>query len=175
MIKEIILSHASKYPEMLPTDAVKLVYQNEFGPGHFVPDEKQAMQYLIWEMERTPSNPSLPLLEDIGNGLVRVNLAAMTEHYMTPERLNDAFVKSSVIVKGNIKSFEEKLAVLYNTVKGTEDCFNFSPEELRCYLERYSSEGYPPVSHSSHYKESYAPAYRVVLKNLLLSDEINHK
>ena len=33
-LEQILQDHARKYPKMEPTDAVKLIYQNEFGGGH---------------------------------------------------------------------------------------------------------------------------------------------
>ena len=35
---KILRAHAEKYPLMRPQDAVKLVYQNEFGGGHLIVD-----------------------------------------------------------------------------------------------------------------------------------------
>ena len=42
-ILSVLTAHAKKYPLMLPCDAVKLLYQNEFGGGHLVQDEKQSL------------------------------------------------------------------------------------------------------------------------------------
>ena len=33
-LERILREHAERYPLMQPTDAVKLIYQNEFGGGH---------------------------------------------------------------------------------------------------------------------------------------------
>ena len=40
-IIDILKIHTSVYPEMQPQDAVKLIYQNEFGGGHLI-KEKEA-------------------------------------------------------------------------------------------------------------------------------------
>jgi hypothetical protein len=45
-LDEILIFHAEKYPIMKPCDAVKLIYQNEFGAGHFVGDERAAFERL---------------------------------------------------------------------------------------------------------------------------------
>lgn len=165
-MKEILTMHAKLYPKMRVQDAVKLVYQNEFGPGHFIPSPERALEYLKKEMEITPSNPALPLFTEIGNGLVRVNLAAMTEYRMTPEFLCEAFVKSANTVKGNISSFKEKLSVLSELVR-EENVFSFGTAELENYLAEYEMAGFVPVSHTKEYRENYAPAYRVVIKDLI--------
>ena len=35
-LKAILITHAKRYPLMQPRDAVKLIYQNEFGGGHLI-------------------------------------------------------------------------------------------------------------------------------------------
>ena len=39
-MKTILLTHAARYPLMEPRDAVKLIYQNEFGGGHLIRDAR---------------------------------------------------------------------------------------------------------------------------------------
>ena len=39
-LKAILITLAKRYPLMQPTDAVKLIYQNEFGGGHLIRDEQ---------------------------------------------------------------------------------------------------------------------------------------
>ena len=35
-LEAILKIHVKRYPLMQPTDAVKLIYQNEFGGGHLI-------------------------------------------------------------------------------------------------------------------------------------------
>lgn len=37
--------HAARYPRMEPQDFGKLIYQSEFGPGHFIKDRKSAREF----------------------------------------------------------------------------------------------------------------------------------
>ncbi len=157
--------HAGLYPEMKPADVVKLVFQNEFGGGHLIEDPQASLAYLISEAEGTPSNESLPLFVPIGNGLVRVNIAAVTNYRLDFEQLNDIFVESAARVKGSAESFYEKLREASSAVQ--EGVFGFSEDEFGRYLEAYIAAGCPMVSHSETYREIYAPAYRVVLKEIL--------
>ena len=46
MLESILAAHFEKYPAMRPEDAVKLIYQNEFGPGHMIPDAQRALARL---------------------------------------------------------------------------------------------------------------------------------
>ena len=45
-LEQILREHAKRYPLMQPTDAVKLIYQNEFGGGHLIRDEQACLNYL---------------------------------------------------------------------------------------------------------------------------------
>ena len=48
--KNILLEHYMKHPKMQIQDMVKLIYQNEFGGGHFISDEKESLQRLTSEL-----------------------------------------------------------------------------------------------------------------------------
>ena len=74
-LKSILIAYARRYPLMQPTDAVKLIYQNELGGGHLIRDEEACLNYLRKEYETVEKDPTMPLHEDIGNGIVRVNLS----------------------------------------------------------------------------------------------------
>ena len=162
---EILKVHAARYPEMEPTDAVKLIYQNEFGGGHMIRDEEACRNYLRREFAITRHDPSLPLWESIGNGIVRVNLAALEEDQYPLEQLATDFIRSAGEHNGSVSAFEVKLSILRRATE--EDVFAFSSADLEAYLEEYQSAGYPPVSHSPGYRAAYTPAYRVILEKYL--------
>lgn len=157
---EIILrEHAARYPAMEPTDAVKLIYQNEFGGGHLITDEEAFMNRLRREYQFTEKKPDGPRCESIGNGLVRVHLAALQEQEL--EQLGQRFIQSASIHKGDLKRFQKKLELLRPLTE--EGVFRFGPEALEQYLAEYRNAGYPAVSHSTAYRTTYRPAYRIVL------------
>lgn len=164
-LERILKIHAAAYPLMQPQDAVKLVYQNEFGGGHLIRDEQSCLNYLKNEYTQTPNNPTAPLLEEIGNGLVRVNLAALDEGVYPIEKLGQDFIRSAALHRGNMDSFKEKLGLLYRATQ--TGLFSFSPAELESYLRDYAAAGFPMVSHSEIYRQSYKPAYRVVLRSCI--------
>ena len=78
-LETILRCHAQRYPLMEPTDAVKLIYQNEFGGGHLIRDPEAVRQFLYREYGDISKDPAQPRLEPIGNGLVRVNLCSLNE------------------------------------------------------------------------------------------------
>ena len=145
---------------MQPTDAVKLIYHNEFGGGHLIRDEQACLNYLRQEYASVAKDPTVPLYEDIGNGIVRVNLAAVKPEDL--EQLGQNFIASAAKHKGTLDGFLNKLGVLHKLT--TAGVFTFDVDALNAYLTEYKAAGYPPVSHSEQYRQAYTPAYRVILK-----------
>ena len=159
-LEQILREHAKRYPLMQPCDAVKLIYQNEFGGGHLIRDEQACLNYLRREYADLEKDPTAPMYEDIGNGIVRVNLAAVREEAL--EQLGQDFIASAAKHKGTLDSFLNKLEVLNKLT--TAGVFSFDLDALNAYLSKYKAAGYPAVSHSPEYRQAYNPAYRVILR-----------
>lgn len=157
---QILRHHAKTYPAMEPVDAVKLLYQNEFGGGHLVANEAAFRQWLWREYEDTPKEPAALKQEAIGNGIVRVYLASLTKEEV--ERLAQDFLESARRHKGNLTSFVEKLSILRQQTE--LGLFSFDLAALDAFLSAYRNAGYPMVSHSETYRTAYRPAYRVICK-----------
>ena len=159
-LRAILIAHAKRYPLMQPTDAVKLIYQNEFGGGHLIRDEQACLNYLRREYADLEKDPTVPLYEDIGNGIIRVNLAAVKPEDL--EQLGRAFIDSAAKHKGMLESFLNKLKALETLT--AEGVFPFDTNALSAYLYEYKAAGYPAVSHSPEYRQAYNPAYRIIRK-----------
>ena len=157
-LEAILREQARRYPRMEPTDAVKLIYQNEFGGGHLIRDEEACLAYLRAEYAAVEKDPAAARSEYIGNGIFRVHLAALAENEL--EDLGRAFIASAAAHTGSVERFLEKLEVLRRLTG--EGVFAFSSAELEDHLAAYEQKGFPPVSHSPAYREHYRPAYRVV-------------
>lgn len=164
-LNTILCTHALRYPEMQPQDAVKLIYQNEFGPGHMIPDPQSSLRRLQEERASISSNNTAPALEGIGNGLYRVSLAAWAAAEYPSETLNRDFVRSANLHTGNQDRFLQKLEVLRSLTQ--QGVFTFSPRDLETYLHGYIAAGCPAVSHSEVYRQTYHPSYRVVRQDCL--------
>lgn len=157
-LQQVLKKHKEKYPEMELTDIVKLIYQNEFGGGHLIPDEEASLQWIQQEYEncRLSSHEwESPLWESIGNGSYRLSLQCLEEG-LAATTLNRMFAESAKQIQGSVSGLEQKLALLQ------EESQSFSEEEIAAYLTDYREKGYPPVSHSARFRQQYAPAYRVV-------------
>ena len=71
-LRAALAAHAGRYPAMEPQDAVKLVYQNEFGGGHLIASPAQSLERLRAEHGAAAHDPAVPLAEDIGDGMDRI-------------------------------------------------------------------------------------------------------
>ena len=164
-LKNLLLSHVTRYPEMQPTDAVKLLYQNEFGGGHLIRDEAACFARLHAEYRAVSQSSEEALADDIGNGMVRVNLRALDAHNYTVEQLGADFVRSAAVQQGTLASFLEKVQLLRQLT--SDGLMPFSAHTLDVYLTEYEKAGYPPVSHSPQYRAAYVPAYRIIRQSFL--------
>jgi len=161
-LEQILRAHGLRYPEMEPADAVKLIYQNEFGGGHLIANENAALDYLRREYNALEKPQAVPVEEPIGNGILRIHLAALDVQKLNT--LGACFLRSAAAHTGNREQFLAKLALLRSlTFAGA---MPFSLGALDAYLSEYRKAGFPMVSHSERYRRTYHPAYRIVLETL---------
>lgn len=148
---------------MGPCDAVKLIFQNEFGGEHLICEPSATLAWLRAERAATPDNPDALPVEDIGNGMVRVALASLAPTESALMALNRDFFRSAQLHVGRRKAFLSKLDDLRMLTE--QGVFSFTIQELEDYLERYIGAGCRPQSHSPAYRAAYRPAYRVVRRS----------
>ena len=122
-LEQILKNHAHSYPKIQPQDAVKLIWQNVFGSGTLRRDPASYRCALMHEFEDTQTSAEVSLVENIGNGLVRINLAAAHWCGYSPERLGYDYVDSARRHQGSQMGFSVKLDVLRRVVR--TGCFLF--------------------------------------------------
>lgn len=159
MMAAILRAHFARYPKMTPQDAVKLLYQSAFGPGHLIRDAGYARSRLAEELAQTEACDG-ELLEDIGGGYARLYLGAAKAQGLPEADLFARFSAAAAAPCPGKAAFEAGLSLLEALTAGGEA--PFSPQALACYLAQYRAEGCPMVSHSEPYRAAYRPAYRVV-------------
>ena len=140
---------------MEPRDAVKLAYQSEFAGGHLIRDRRESLARLKTELAGVRQRPGAPLAETIGGGLVRVHLAALAEHGITPEQLNGWFADTAQRSRGSLEGLLQRLDVLRALAR--EGRLPFGRAAAERYLMDYAAQGYPPLSHSQAYRAAYRP------------------
>lgn len=165
MLEDILLQHFEAYPAMQPQDAVKLVYQHTFGPGHMIRDARKAALMLQQEMDALQPGVKEPLYESIGNGLCRLNLRPCVEKGIGSEFILRLFLEAAQSTTATKKEFRQNLRVLQKLAE--EDETPFAPIEMDMFMLQYEEKGYPAVHHSDEYRAAYAPAYRVVIQKKL--------
>lgn len=164
MNEALLLKRISEAPQMEPTDAVKLIFQSEFGCGHLFCGMEPAVAWLKEELHGMPADDAVPCAVRIGGGYCRLNLAAPEVQAVGAERIGEMMRVTSAHAHGDMTRFEASLARLERLAR--EGKTPFSLEALAAYLREYRAQGCPSVSHSEVYRAAYAPAYRVVLEDM---------
>lgn len=157
-MKTALLAHFARYASMTAQDAVKLLYQSVFGPGHLIADPAVAAKRLS-EERASCAKIDAPAFEAIGGGFCRLHLGSRELDGIPDELLNRMFLCSAEKT-GDMEIFSACLAALEALAEQGEA--PFSAAECAEYLVSYRAEGCPMVSHSQTYRDAYAPAYRVV-------------
>ena len=166
--RNILKAHAERYPKMEPSDLLKLIYQNEFGPAHLHVDTEESLQAIREEFEGIEEEEDFEgsLYEDIGNGFVRLNFQAVDPLDYPVEDINEDFVASCGLKTGVPQRFLQKADWALAHLR--EFPFRFTEEEFeeafRRYLNSCSDGNFRPIRHSRAYREAYEPSYRVILK-----------
>ena len=164
-IKRLLLRHFQLYPKMQAVDAVKLLYQNAFGPGHIVSDESAVLKFLESEFCKTESF-DCDVAESIGNDYVRLSLAGIKKQYppLSAKTLGRLIAETANLPQSGKEymRFRENIEVLYAFTE--EGSAPFSVTELQIQLKTIDEGGLPP-RHSEIYRDEYYPAYRIVTRD----------
>ncbi len=147
-------AHAARYPAMQPQDAAKLLYQNEFGPGHLITDPADSLRRLQEEQSGAPREGVL--FEPIGGGLCRLYLGPAAQEEIPVETIHRLFLACAGQPRGSKEGLLQKLSQL------PAEQMPFGRQEWDAYRAAYCAEGCPMVRHSAIYRAQYRPAYRVV-------------
>ncbi len=163
--ERVVAAHLERCPLATAADVYKFVHQSVFGPAHFVPDPEQARAYLEREMAGLEGGPAAePLLEELSDTLVRVNLRPFLAAGGDGEALVAALVESARSVVGDPALMEARLAAAVRVLErlGRRE----DSAALAALARELAGRGFPAIEHSQRYRAAYRPAYRVVLRRL---------
>ncbi len=152
-----------RYPKMTVQDAVKALYQSEFGCGHFVTDRERGLNWLIEEEQSLASaarEAEPPFVEPLGDSFCRVHIAHMKNEGLSPETLFSLFALSAEAPAGDMARFRSMLDHL-EELAGSGLPLN-GQEQAASFLAGYRAAGCPSTHHSEPFRAAYAPAYRVI-------------
>jgi len=156
---QLLVNHFIKYPKMQIQDMYKLIYQNEFAGGHIIAKEEDSLNSLINELNYVEP-VSTERFEDISNGLLRLNLAAIKESDIGVSTVNKFFVITANSNNGRKNVFEDKLAVFLKCCK--ENILPFDADKVYDFIIYQKENGYLHTRHSEEYRKTYKPSYRVI-------------
>lgn len=152
-MRELLENQMKRMPEMQIQDAVKFIFQSEYGPGHLLKNQDYAVKMLKEEIELTKQDQAeiVPISDD----LVRLNLGGFSEADIP--LIIEAMIKTAEGIKPDRKQFYRKLDEL-------KEMNLFSKDELNSFLEDYVNRDSLMISHSDHYRALYQPHYRILKK-----------
>ena len=155
------------FPHSTLQDIYKSFFQDNFGPGHAVPDSAQAAAWLRNELAKV-DRLDVTLYEPTGfkGNYYRVSLVAVASGKVKADALLSAFLRS---VRAVQPSEVEVWAKEWEQIEGI-----IATMEL--YLPNYDADvaaikemlatGHYAVHHSRLYNEHYAPHYRIIAKEI---------
>ncbi len=144
-MENILRQHQKQYPLAQPQDMIKLLFQSEFGCGHFIAEEKEVTSRIKKERQSLSVIDDI-LPEPIGNGFYRLPLSAP----LADETLASIFFLSAK-KNGTFQGLKEKLQYLKTTI----------PVLYDETAARQALNGEIP-RHSEIYRKAYRPAYRII-------------
>lgn len=166
-IGQLLSAHLGRYPAMQLDDIYKLLHQAALGPGHAVDNPAAARKRLHQELAslgKGDAEPERDVISPDGR-LARIHLRNYAAGGADPDLLLEAFVATA----NSYPASAEKLAKFCGCLGdlAATGALPFARAEVEDYFARIARQGYPAIHHSSIYRESYRPAYRVVDIGLL--------
>ena len=173
-LRDVLAEHARRYPAMEPADLYKLLMHRSMGPEHMV----SAGDALAWLQQEAAELAPLPPgvegvdveLLDAGRRLARVHLRPWLAQGRSLELLATAFAETAARWTPQPDLLRSELmvgVVLITQAAGLPLAFDQATWEA--FTAPLLAQGLPAVRHSEVYRASYAPAYRVVLVELIVA------
>lgn len=167
-MREVILAHAGRCPDMEARDYMKLLYQSEFGPGHLISaQDGRVLEWLEKELGQAQGENYAPAqpVEDIGGGLCRFHLDPRSLTREDLPLVQTCFALSAR-PRGSLTGLWHKVGQL--AALCWEGEIPLKSGELSLYTALYDSQNCPAVSHSEGFRARYTPHYRVLDHDLAL-------
>lgn len=155
------------YPHTTLQDIYKSFFQDNFGPGHAVPDSAQAAAWLRGELAKV-ERLDVQLYEPTGyNGnYYRVSLAAVASGKLRQDALLSAFLRSVRAVQpGEVDAWVQEWAQIEGIIATMELSLPNYDADAKT-IAAMLAEGHYAVHHSNLYNEHYVPHYRIIAKDI---------
>ena len=165
----ILIKQIENHPKQTLQDIYKSCYQDEYGPGHLIPNETTAINSLLQEINSIEEdyNP-ITLFEETGlNGnYLRVDLTLIQKEVVPFFVLFRALIISANI--GSQKTDDDWSNIwteIVDEIRNSTLTFeNFEEDVVR--LDEISKSKDKVVHHSELYENTYHPHYRIIEKSV---------
>ncbi len=165
--RRIIRSHSVRYPLMRSTDLYKLIYQAAMGSAHRVQSINSARELFKEEISSVRSGPVEPVVDIVAHdgSISRINIRPYLQAGFNPEKLIEMFVRTANEFTGSTIKLE--LYCWWILRMKASGLLTVNIQDIDQYLTEMAESGYPAVHHSSVYRDSYSPSYRVIASALI--------
>lgn len=166
-IRQSVERQMERYPHSTLRDLYKNYFQDRFGPGHIIADEKAADNYLRYELENSTTMEGDDY-EPTGyeERFMRVNLSVIADGRVPYDKYLSAFVRSvNGIEPITIEQWREEWAVIDEVIaKMNLNLPNYEADraEIWALLER----GEYVMHHSKLFEQHYDPHYRIIEREI---------
>lgn len=166
-IRQSVERQMERYPHSTLRDLYKNYFQDRFGPGHIIADEKAADNYLRYELENAATMEGDDY-EPTGyeERFMRVNLSVIADGRVPYDKYLSAFVRSvNGIEPITVEQWREEWAVIDEVIsKMNLNLPNYEADraEIWALLER----GEYVMHHSKLFEQHYDPHYRIIEREI---------
>lgn len=166
-IRQSVERQMERYPHSTLRDLYKNYFQDRFGPGHIIADEKAADNYLRYELENSATMEGDDY-EPTGyeERFMRVNLSVIADGRVPYDKYLSAFVRSvNGIEPITIEQWREEWAVIdevINEMNLNLPDYEADRAEIWALLER----GEYVMHHSKLFEQHYDPHYRIIEREI---------
>lgn len=166
-IRQSVERQMERYPHSTLRDLYKNYFQDRFGPGHIIADEKAADNYLRYELENAATMEGDDY-EPTGyeERFMRVNLSVIADGRVPYDKYLSAFVRSvNGIEPITIEQWREEWAVIDEVINEMNlNLPNYEADraEIWALLER----GEYVMHHSKLFEQHYDPHYRIIEREI---------
>lgn len=161
-MKDVLTWHRAHYPLLQAEDVVKLTFQAHLGCGHLLATEDEVTSRIEAEEAALMPDAHQALTEPLGENYLRLNLRRAMAEGIAPRWIARIMALSCQLAPAHTR--QEVIQALDALLP--EDS-GVPHQSLRAAAACVADDGWLP-SHSDVYRAAYAPAYRVVHREMAL-------
>ncbi|MHA1988804.1 MAG: hypothetical protein ACW98D_19445 [Promethearchaeota archaeon] len=165
LIQKATLEELRLHSKAQLVDIYKFFFQDSFGPGHIISDQKSALTYLQNELQSSMEFDSV-LWQQVGykNRFYRINLILVKDGVIPEEKYFNAFIQSAETFKNpTIKEWREEWNFIFSVINEMKLTIPNYKED-KASLDKMLLAEKVLVRHSDIYRKFYHPHYRIVDK-----------